>query len=51
VLKETAVRMGDARIRLLLPKGQDALFGESVERRFNALGKAFDREIELSIAR
>jgi len=51
VLKETAVRMGDAKIRLLLPKGQEALFGESVERRFNALGRAFDREIELSIAR
>ena len=51
VLKETAVRMGDARIRLLLPKGQEALFGESVERRFNALGRAFDRDIELSIAR
>jgi exopolyphosphatase / guanosine-5'-triphosphate,3'-diphosphate pyrophosphatase len=51
VLKETAVRMGDSKIRLLLPKGQEALFGESVERRFNALGKAFDRAVEVSIAR
>ncbi|HEY7688833.1 MAG TPA: exopolyphosphatase [Dongiaceae bacterium] len=51
VLRETAIRMGDAKIRLLLPKGQEAMFGESVERRFNALGKAFDRAVEVSIAR
>jgi exopolyphosphatase/guanosine-5'-triphosphate,3'-diphosphate pyrophosphatase len=51
VLRQTALRMGDSKIRLLLPKDQQELLGESVQRRLDALGRAFDRAVEVAVLR
>jgi exopolyphosphatase / guanosine-5'-triphosphate,3'-diphosphate pyrophosphatase len=43
ILKRSAITVADSRVNLRLPKGQDALLGEAVERRLQALATALGK--------
>jgi exopolyphosphatase / guanosine-5'-triphosphate,3'-diphosphate pyrophosphatase len=43
ILRRSAVAVADGRLNLRLPKGHDALLGEAVERRLQALATALGK--------
>ncbi len=50
LLRQTGINLTDAKLTLLLPKGNDVLYGEAVERRLEALGRALGRSTGVSEA-
>ena len=42
LLRQTVLHMAGGRVILLLPKGEGAMFGDAVQRRLEALGRALD---------
>jgi exopolyphosphatase/guanosine-5'-triphosphate,3'-diphosphate pyrophosphatase len=45
LLDRTALARSGSRLTLNLPKGEEAMFGEAVQRRLEALGRALDLPI------
>ncbi len=48
LLKSAALRLDAGRLVLTLPAGSEALYGEAVKRRLEALGRALDRPVSVA---
>jgi exopolyphosphatase/guanosine-5'-triphosphate,3'-diphosphate pyrophosphatase len=51
VLRQSSIAMGDVKLTLRLPKGHDALLGEAVERRLQALAAALGRTSAVAVGK
>jgi exopolyphosphatase/guanosine-5'-triphosphate,3'-diphosphate pyrophosphatase len=49
-LERSGIRIVDGKLRLILDRGGEALFGETVERRLRTLAQAMGRAPEVVIA-
>ncbi|HZF33107.1 MAG TPA: hypothetical protein VE914_14490, partial [Candidatus Angelobacter sp.] len=51
ILKQSSIAVGDAKVTLRLPKGHDALLGEAVERRLQALAGALGKTAAVTLGK
>ena len=51
LLKETSLRLAGDRLTLVLPKNGAVMYGEAVDRRLEALGRAIGRAVATASAR